>query len=130
MSSASTVNQVWCHSTPVLSPASLFRSPVTLPVCGEGKHSLFTHRLATHLGSATKQSQVDTVKPVGSHFRLPGHHPHGDCKMVQIEKINSSEPFVREAREAYYIKMFETQKLNPVTEIEHGLNLDKGQCVC
>ena len=101
--------------------------PTYIGECGGGRNSSFTHRLATHLGSATNPSEVDTVKPVGCHFRLPGHHPHGDCKMVPIEKINSSEPFVREAREAYYIKMFETQKLNPVTEIEHGLNLDKGQ---
>ena len=71
---------------------------------------------------------MDTVKPVGSHFRLPGHHPHRDCKMVPIEKINSSEPFVRRAREAYYIDYyFKTQKLLPIMEIEYGLKLDKGQ---
>ena len=102
--------------------------PTYVGECGDSKNSSFTHRLASHLGSATQPSQADTVKPVGRHFRLPGHHPHGDCKMVPIEKVSSKgEPFIRKARETFYIKLFETQKLLPVTDIEHGLNLDKGQ---
>ena len=47
--------------------------------------------------------------------------------MLPIERISDEEPFLRKAREAFYIKLFNTQKLFPVTEIEHGLNLDKGQ---
>ena len=101
--------------------------PTYVGECGDGETSSFTHRLASHLGSATQPCQSDTVKPVGQHFRLPGHHPHGDLKMLPIEKIKSSEPFLRKARESFYIKLFETQKLLPVTEIEHGLNIDKGQ---
>ena len=48
-------------------------------------------------------------------------------KMIPIEKISNKEPFLREARESYYIKKFKTLKRMEVIEIEHGLNLDKGQ---
>ena len=102
-------------------------APTYVGECGEGEHSSFTHRFSTHLGSATQPCQVDTVKPVGRHFRLPGHDPHGDLVMLPIEKISDKEPFLRKAREAYYINLFSTQKKQSVFEIEHGLNLDKGQ---
>ena len=80
--------------------------------------------LSTHLGSAT---QVDTVKPVGRHLRLPGHDPHSDLVMLPIEKISDKEPFLRKARESYYINLLNTQKKLSVLDIEHGLNLDRGQ---
>ena len=64
---------------------------------------------------------------MGRHFRLPGHEPHGDLVMLPIEKISDSEPFLRKARESYYIKLLSTQKKQSVFDIEHGLNLDKGQ---
>ena len=95
--------------------------------CGEGKTSSFTHRFSTQLGSAMQPSQAETVKPVGRHFRLPGHEPHSDIQMIPIEKINNKEPFLREARESYYIKKFNSLKRMEVLDIEHGLNLDKGQ---
>ena len=79
------------------------------------------------MGSATQPSQSDTVKPVGAHFRLKGHNPHTDMVMIPIEKVRDNEPFLREARESYHIKKFSTLKTMPVTEIEHGLNLAKGQ---
>ena len=47
--------------------------------------------------------------------------------LLPIEKIGDDEPFLRKARESFYIKLFNSQKMLPVTEIEHGLNLDKGQ---
>jgi hypothetical protein len=47
--------------------------------------------------------------------------------MILIEKISDKEPFLGKARESYYIKLFSTQKKLSVFEIEHGLNIDKGQ---
>ena len=67
------------------------------------------------------------MKPVGRHFRLPGHEPHSDLVMIPIEKISDKEPFLRKARESFYMNLFSTQKKGSVFEIEHGLNLDKGQ---
>ena len=90
---------------------------------GEGFGSSFAHRLASHLGTATNQSQVDTDKPVGRHFRLGGHDDHRDLVMLPIEKIEDT--FTRKAREAYLIKKFKTLKRLAVTEIEHGLNLSR-----
>ena len=95
--------------------------------CGDGENSSFTHRFSTHFGSATQPCQVDTVKPVGRHLRLPGHDPHGDLVMLPIEKISDKEPFLRKARESYYINLLNTQKKLSVFDIEHGLNLDRGQ---
>ena len=102
-------------------------APTYVGECGEGENSSFTHRFSAHLGSATQPCQADTVKPVGRHFRLPGHEPHSDLVMIPIEKIGDKEPFLRKAREAYYIKLFSTQKKVSVFEIEHGLNIDKGK---
>ena len=95
--------------------------------CGDGEKSSFTHRFSKHLGSSMQPCQEDTVKPVGRHFRLPGHDPHSDLVMLPIEKISDKEPFLRKAREAFYIKLLSTQKKQSIFEIEHGLNLDKGQ---
>ena len=47
--------------------------------------------------------------------------------MIPIEKSYSLDPFVRKAREAWYIDILQTQKLKAVVEIEHGLNIQKGQ---
>ena len=100
--------------------------PTYVGECGDGVTSSFTHRFATHMGSATQQSQEDTSKPVGRHFRLPGHEPHSDLVMLPIEK-SGKDPFLRKARESFYIKKFQSLKLKSVSDIEHGLNLDKGQ---
>ena len=98
--------------------------PLYVGECGDGVESSFAHRLGTHLGSATNQSQVDTEKPVGRHFRLGGHDVNRDLIMLPIEKIQDS--FIRKAREAYYIKKFKTLKRLSVTELEHGLNMSPG----
>ena len=102
-------------------------SPTYVGECGDGDNSSFTHRFATHMGSATQPGQSDTAKPVGRHFRMPGHEPHENLVMLPIERISDKEPFLRQARESYYIKKFKTQKILSVSEIEHGLNLAKGQ---
>ena len=102
-------------------------SPTYVGECGGGENSSFTHRFASHLASAMQPCHSETTKPVGRHFRLPGHEAHGDMVLLPIEKIGDDEPFLRKARESYYIKLFNSQKMLPVTEIEHGLNLDKGQ---
>ena len=101
--------------------------PTYVGECGGGDNSSFTHRFAGHLGTATKRSQADTVKPVGCHFRLPGHAPDKDMLMIPIEKIR--DPFRRKARESFYIEKFATLKRLAVTEIEHGLNLSRGQTI-
>ena len=101
--------------------------PTYVGECGSGVKSSFTHRYATHLGSATQASQEDTVKPVGRHFRGAGHEPHSNLVMLPIEKIRDKDPFIRKARESFYITKFNTQKRLPVSEIEHGLNIDRGQ---
>ena len=40
-------------------------APIYVGECGDGEHSSFTHRFASHLGSSTQPCQVETVKPVG-----------------------------------------------------------------
>ena len=102
-------------------------APTYVGECGDGAQSSFTHRLAGHVGSALQQCQDDTVKPVGRHFRLQGHDIRRDLFFLPIEKINKNEPFLRKARESYYIKKFKSVKSKSVWDIEHGLNLDRGQ---
>ena len=102
-------------------------APTYVAEFGGGDKSSFTHRFAGHLGSTTQPCQEDTTKPVGRHFRLPGHEPNCDLVMLPIEKIGDKEPFLRKARESYYIKLFSAQKKLSVFDIEHGLNLKKGQ---
>ena len=78
------------------------------------------------MATVTEQCHSDTMKPVGRHFRLPGHKP-SEMKMLPIEKVLELNPFVRKARESLYIKKFRTLKYKSVYDVEHGLNLDKGQ---
>ena len=101
--------------------------PTYVGECGDGENSSFTHRFAGHLGTAKNRSQADTVKPVGCHFRLPGHDPDRDMLMIPIERI--PEPFTRKARESFYIDKFSSLKRLPVDEIEHGLNMSRGQTI-
>ena len=101
--------------------------PTYIGMYGEGESSSFTHRVGGHLGTATRNSQADTVKPVGRHFRLPGHDPHRDLVMLPIEIVSSRDPFLLRARESYNIWKFQTEKRMGVQDIEHGLNLDAGQ---
>ena len=81
-------------------------------------------RCAQHLGTATQPCHSDTTKPVGRHFRLPGHVAHRDFRFLPIERIQSKDPFVRKVRESMWIKKCDTLKNSDVTVIEHGLNLD------
>ena len=102
-------------------------APTYVGICGEGEHSTFTSRLGQHLGSATQACQVDTGKPVGRHFRLPGHQAPSDIVMLPIEVVSSKDPFLLRARETFHIVKFKTKKRLGVTELEHGLNLEKSQ---
>ena len=99
--------------------------PTYIGECGDGYNSSFTHRLAGYLSSANDRSQEDTDKPVGRHFRIPGHNTNQDLVMIPIERIE--DPFIRKAREALYIKKFKTLKRLSVTDCEHGLNMFPGQ---
>ena len=85
--------------------------------CGDRESSSFTQ-----MGSATQTCQADTVKPGGKHFRSAGHEPH-NMVIIPIEKVSDKEPFLRKARESYYIKEFFRLKRLPVSEIGHGLLL-------
>ena len=100
--------------------------PTYLGICGEGEHSSFTSRLGQHLGTATQPCHADTVKPVGRHFRLPGHRAHRDLVMIPIEAISGKDPFLLRARENFNIIKFKSEKVRGVDDIEHGLNLDEG----
>ena len=101
-------------------------APTYIGITGEGADSSFTHRLGEHLGTATQAAQVDTVKTVGRHFRLPGHNPHRDMIMLPIERVRG-DLFLRKAREKFNIRKFNTEKRLGICEVEHGLNLDGGQ---
>ena len=48
-------------------------------------------------------------------------------RMIPLEKI--ADPYVRNARESYWIEKFGALKKLSVTEIEHGLNISRGQTV-
>ena len=80
-------------------------------------------RFSEHLGSATQQCQVNTSKPVGVHFRGAGHH-HGHMTFLPIEKVRSKDKFVMEAREAFWIKKYDSVKMLGVETIEHGMNIN------
>ena len=56
--------------------------PTYVGECGDGDNSSFTHRFASHLGSAMQPSKVDTAKPAGIHLRLPSHDPHRNMVML------------------------------------------------
>jgi hypothetical protein len=99
-------------------------APTYVGITGEGEENSFTHRFAQHLGSATQPGQVDTTKPVGRHFRLPGHEPNRDMVMLPIERVRG-DVFLRRARERFNILKFDTEKRLSVYELEHGLNLDE-----
>ena len=98
--------------------------PTYVGECGEGDGN-FTHRLAAHLASATNLSQLDTDKPIGRHFRLPGHTPHRDLVMIPIEKV--SDYYMRKVRENFHIRRLDTIKRLSAREIESGLNMNAGQ---
>ena len=79
-------------------------------------------RCSAHISSIKSNSDSKSNLPIAAHFQLPGHS-HSDMIFQPIEKIISKDPFVRKARESYYIKKFECLKLVSSNEIQHGLNL-------
>ena len=50
-------------------------------------------------------------------------HSHNDMVFLPIEKVHSRDKFVLEARESFWIKQYNSVKIKPVNQIEHGLNL-------
>ena len=81
-------------------------------------------RFSEPVGSAIQPSQADTSKTLGVHFRLAGHS-HADMVFLPIEKVRSRDRFVLEAREAFWIKQYDSVKKEAVEVIEHGLNIKK-----
>ena len=70
----------------------------------------------------TQPGQSNTNKSVGVHFRSAGHS-HSDMRVLPIEKVRSSEPFVLEARERYWIQKYQSVKDQAVDVVEHGMNI-------
>jgi hypothetical protein len=85
----------------------------------------FKKRFSEHVGTVTQPCHSETAKPVGVHFRLPGHS-HSDMVALPLERIRSKCRFVLEAREKFWIKKYNAVKLLPVEEIESGLNIKLG----
>ena len=67
------------------------------------------------------------MKPVGRHFRLPGHETHSDLVMLPIEIVSARDPFLLRARETSNILKFKIKKRLGIRDIENGLNRDEGQ---
>ena len=62
------------------------------------------------------------MKPVGYHFRLPGHS-HCEMKFLPIERVQNKDKFILEARESFWIEKYKCLKRKTVDQLEHGLNL-------
>ena len=73
-------------------------------------------RLSKHIGSATLDSQADTTKPVGRHFRLPGHDS-SHMKFLVFEKVFSRDRHVLEARERFWREQYDCTN--------NGLNVNR-----
>ena len=58
-------------------------------------------RCTEHRGAA--RNHFDTA--VGDHFNLPGHEV-ADFNFLPFEKVRSSDPFVIEAREGFWIEKY------------------------
>ena len=58
-------------------------------------------RCTEHRGAA--RNRFDTA--VGDHFNLPGHEV-ADFNFLPFEKVRSSDPFVIEARESFWIEKY------------------------
>ena len=120
-------NSISCHTPGVVYTVSCSKST---GACGRLQGPQYvgvTTRVARircqeHVGTSTQPCHANTSKPVGHHFRLPGH-THSDLVFLPIEKVASKDPFVLDSRESYWIKQYESVKLNSNEVIEHGLNL-------
>lgn len=86
---------------------------------GETKRMAKT-RFSGHLGTVRRPTE-QTNFPVGTHFNL-SNHTNGDIEFIPFEKIVSLDPFIRKARESFFIKTFQTVKYGDQA-IQHGLNL-------
>ena len=71
---------------------------------------------------AASHGHSNTSKPVGVHFRAAGH-THCHMRVLPIEKVRSSDRFVLEARESYWINKYNSVKALPVDTMEHGMNM-------
>ena len=80
-------------------------SPTYVGICREEDDSSFTQKLAGHLGTASRASQVDKVKTVGCYFRLPRH-----LVMLPMEVVSPRDLFLLRARATFNIRLFKTQK--------------------
>ena len=80
--------------------------------CGETGKSA-EERFTSHRNTITQLCHTNTTLPVGEHFRLPGHSV-SDMVFMPVERIFSSNVFVRKARERNLI--------NQLDLISNGLN--------
>ena len=82
----------------------------------------FKKRFSEHVGTATQPCHENTEKPVGVHFRMPGHD-HSHMVALPIERVSSKCRFVLEAHERYWIQKYSVLKTLSVENIESGLNM-------
>jgi len=73
-------------------------------------------RCREHKGTITFPCHQETKAPVGRQYRDTPGHTVADFMFVPIEKIRSSDPFVRKTRERMYINKFQM--------IQKGLNIN------
>jgi hypothetical protein len=52
------------------------------------------------------ESKPESKQAVGKHFSQDGHEKK-DMSIIPFEKIQSKDPWIRIAREKYYIKLFD-----------------------
>ena len=117
------------NSWPITSPVTCTSSNVIYRVtcmkqsgpCRSFKHYIgqtgrrACDRIEEHRGSITNPSQSHTEKVIGKHFRSPGHK-WSDMETLVIEKLRSSDEFVRRSRESLWIRRYDC--LDP-----QGLNI-------
>ena len=87
-------------------------SPDHPQYCGETGKSV-EERFCGHRNTITQHCHSNTTLPVGEHFRLPGHSV-ADLVFTPVERIYSSNVFVRKVREKLLIYRLDL--------IENGLN--------
>ena len=73
--------------------------------CGETGKSA-EERFTGHRDTITQQCHINTTLPVGEHFRMPGHSV-SDMVFMPVERIFSSNVFVRKARERNLINQLD-----------------------
>ena len=91
------------------------RCPSNPQYLGETKQTA-QQRCREHKGTITFPCHEETKTPVGRHWRDTHGQSVGDFMFIPIEKIRSTDPFVRKSRERMYINRFEM--------IQKGLNIN------